>query len=159
MLKKILVIITLSNFLNLVAQTNFFHTDYEWDKDVITKFNKESHLDKEIVVLKNKRVSEFVLSTDDGFYEYLLVHNIYWLNSNDKIEEFNKVYLPISNSSKLIKNKARVITAEGEVIELDDSKILESTDNNTKVSYKYYAMEGIETVSYTHLTLPTIYSV
>ena len=148
MLKRIILFFVLISISALSAQTNLFYQDYQWNDEVISEFNKEEHQDKEIVVLKKKRVSEFAFTVTKNFVEYLLVHNIYWLNSNDKIEEFNKVYLPISNSNQLIKNKARVITANGKIIELDDSKILESKDNNTKVSYKYYALEGIEKGSF-----------
>jgi len=58
------------------------------------------------------------------------------------------VYLPAIGNSKLVKNKARVISKEGKILELDDSNILESTDNEKKTTYKYYAMDGIEKGSF-----------
>jgi len=53
--------------------------------------------------LKENTISEFVFLDGAGLVEYLLVHKLYWLNSNDIIEKYNKVYLPAIGNSKLVK--------------------------------------------------------
>ncbi len=130
-------------FTKIKAQENLYFEDYNWEENPIENFDTTVNKDKDLVALKEKRVSEFAF-TKGGLIEYLLIHKLYWLNSNDAIEQYNKVYLPSVGASKIVKNQARVITSKGKIIELDDSKILESTDNETKTSYKYYAMEGVE---------------
>ncbi|MBP2834340.1 DUF3857 domain-containing protein, partial [Aquimarina sp. U1-2] len=75
--------------------------------------------------------------------EYFLEHKVYWLNSDEKIEAYNKVYLPYNNSSELKINKARVITKNHKIIELDESKILTAQDEETGRNYKYFAFEGV----------------
>ncbi|TMM52231.1 DUF3857 domain-containing protein [Maribacter algarum] len=97
-----------------------------------------------MMALKEKYVVEFAFSDDNSFTEHYLEHKALWLNSNDKIEDYNKIYLPYSSSSELIENKARVITKEGKIINLDDSKILTAKDEETGKSYKYFAFEGVE---------------
>ena len=51
--------------------------------------------------------------------------------------------MPFSSEAELQINKARVITPEGKIINLDKSKILTAEDEETGSTYKYYALEGI----------------
>ena len=134
--------------ISAIAQTKPFYEDYDWDKNPIANINVEKFEDKDIVAFKDKRVNEFAFVEDNALVEYSLIHKLYWLNANDKIEEYNKVYLPYSAGSEVIKNKARVITKEGKILELDDSKILTSKDDETQRTYKYYALEGVEKGGY-----------
>ncbi len=145
LVKSFIVIV----FLNLFVTSAFsqkapFYEAYDWDKNPIENLDIEKFKDKDVVAFKDKRVNEFYFIEDNALVEYALMHKLYWLNSNDKIEEYNKVYLPYSAGSEVVKNKARVITKEGKILELDDSKILTSQDNETKRTYKYYALEGVE---------------
>ncbi|WP_010521549.1 DUF3857 domain-containing protein [Aquimarina agarivorans] len=132
----------------IFSQTAAVCETYEWDENPTSSFNTTAHTEKDVVAFQEKTINEFVLTAEGGFVEYSLIHNIYWLNSNDKIEEYNKVYLPTSATKILVKNKARVITKSGKIIELDDSKILEAKNEETQVNYKYYAFEGVEKGSF-----------
>ena len=124
-----------------VAQEKPFHELYDWEENPIESINIEDFIAQDVVVFKDKKVNEFVFVKENALVEYVLTHKLYWLNSNDKIEEYNKVYLPESAGSELVKSKARVISKNGKIKELDDSKILSSTDQETKRSYKYFALE------------------
>ncbi|TXD81156.1 DUF3857 domain-containing protein [Subsaximicrobium wynnwilliamsii] len=97
-----------------------------------------------MVSLKEKTVTEFYFEEDGSLTEYFLEHNVYYLNADDAIERYNKVYLPYASDSNLERNKARVITPSGKVIHLDDSKIMTATNEETNRAYKYFAFEGIE---------------
>ncbi len=130
------------------SQTTPFYETYDWLDDSTKEFDVSSHSDKDLVAFQEKTINEFVLTDGGGFVEYSLIHNIYWLNSNDKIEEYNKVYLPTSATKIVVKNRARVITKSGKTIELDDSKILEAKNEESQVNYKYYAFEGVEKGSF-----------
>ncbi len=126
------------------AQLKTEYINYSWDEKSIENFDVSKHQNEEMVAIKEKQVHDFVIVNRSSFIEYELVHNIFWVNSNDKIEQFNKVYLPIFSDSQLALSKARVITASKKIIELDASKILESKNEETQVTYKYFALEGIE---------------
>jgi hypothetical protein len=123
-----------------------FYESYDWDAD--PKYSKNGLAEEYMASLKEKIVSEFYFDGDGGLVEYFLEHKVYYLNSDDSIEEFNKVYLPYASDSELQLNKARVITASGQVINLDDSKILTATNEETNNTYKYFAFEGIEKGSF-----------
>ncbi|MBW6482067.1 MAG: DUF3857 domain-containing protein [Vicingaceae bacterium] len=123
-----------------------FYKSYTWDENPIKDITTNS--DEEIICFKDKIVTEFIYESENKLTEYFLIHKIYWLNSDDIIESYNKVYLPYSSQSKLVVNKARVISKDGKIIELDDSKILTAKDEETNREYKYYAFEGLEKGSF-----------
>jgi len=122
------------------SQSIPFFKSYDWDKNPSYKVTEGTTED--MISLKEKSVSEFYFNGDD-LIEYFLEHNIIWLNSDDAIEGYNKIYLPFSSKAELKVNKARVITPEGKIINLDESKILTAVDEETGRQYKYFALEGI----------------
>ncbi|MFD2563422.1 DUF3857 domain-containing protein [Aquimarina rubra] len=129
---------------NVWCQKDPFYKTYDWEENPIANINIKNYEDKDIVAFKDKIINEFYFLDKENFVEYSLIHKLYWLNSNDNIEKYNKVYLPSASNSEVVKNKARVITKLGKIIELDDSKILTSEDEETKQTLKYYALEGVE---------------
>ncbi|MDT0690263.1 DUF3857 domain-containing protein [Salegentibacter sp. F188] len=128
------------------AQSNSFFSNYDWEEN--PEYSVKPDSTETIIELKNKVVNEFFFDKDDNLLELSMEHRVLWLNSDEKIESFNKVYLPYSSTSELLVNKARVITKNGAVRELDDSKILMATDEETGRKYKYFAFEGIEKGSF-----------
>nr|WP_321221558.1 DUF3857 domain-containing protein [uncultured Psychroserpens sp.] len=123
-----------------------FYESYNWDAN--PSYSNQGVEDSNMASMKEKIVTEFYFDDQGNLTEYFLEHKVYYLNSDDKIEAFNKVYLPYDSESKLVVNKARVITANGEVINLDESKILTATDSETDRTYKYFAFEGVEKGSF-----------
>jgi len=114
---------------------------YNWDEKIdVSKFKLT---DDPVVSYKEFYQKEYFVEKN-YFYEVSLVHQLIWLNSDDAIEEYNKVYLPFNDSSNLLISKARVVKLDGTIIELSKDKILTAQNEETKSKYKYYAMEGIE---------------
>ncbi len=147
MKKEITIILILLFTFHLgFSQDKPFYESYDWDKS--PAYNIKTSNDKEeMAAVKEKIVTEFHFE-GDAFVEYFLEHKVLWLNSDDKIEQYNKVYLPFSSNSSLMVNKARVINEKGEVIDLDESKILTADDEETGRTYKYFAFEGVTKGSY-----------
>jgi len=145
---KLIVIIIGLFTATIFGQQKPFYKDYNWQEKPISNIDLAKFTDKDVVAFKDKTVNEFFFEDENSLVEYSLVHKLYWLNSNDKIEEYNKVYLPYAAGSEIVKNKARVITADGKIQELDDSKILTAQDDETQRTYKYYALEGVEKGSF-----------
>ena len=131
-------------FTGLFAQSQEFYKSYTWETN--PKYTVEE-IDKDMIALKEKVVTEFSFE-GENFVEFYLEHKVLWLNSDDRIEEYNKVYLPFSNTSKLVLNKARVIKKNGEILELDESKILTAENEENGRTYKYFAFEGVEKGSF-----------
>lgn len=129
-------------FSNINSQDALEVSSYDWEDTVDLPTVKGKG--KAMMSLKEKYIVEFAYSQDDVLEEYYLEHKVLWLNSNERIDAYNKIYLPYSETSDLLKSKARVITGEGKILELDDSKILSAEDEETGKSYKYFAFEGVE---------------
>ncbi|MET1258138.1 DUF3857 domain-containing protein [Flagellimonas sp. DF-77] len=126
----------------LNAQNELVTTAYDWEAEPAYSTSIETGV--AMKALQEKYTIEYAYDDEGTFTQHYLEHKTLLLNSNDKIEEYNKIYLPYNASSALLKSKARVITASGEVIELDESKILTAQDNETGQNYKYFAFEGVE---------------
>lgn len=118
-----------------------FYITYNWDEKPNYKIDENE--DSDILSLKDKVVTEFLFE-DNGLVEYYLEHKVYWLNSDENIEEYNKIYLPYSSSTSLLVTKARVINIDGTIHELNETNIHTAIDEESKSSYKYFAFEGIE---------------
>lgn len=119
-----------------------YYKSFSWNDNPQYHLNPDE--DESIIGLKHHIATEFYFTSDNRLTEYMLEHNVLWLNSDEKIEEYNKVYLPHSSTSRLLVTKARVISPKGKIIELDQSSVLTAEDEETGQQYKYFALEGIE---------------
>jgi hypothetical protein len=139
-IKISLLVTVLCTFQMVFSQDAPYFESYDWEEN--PSYVVEEGSTEDMIAVKEKTVTEFYFQKKD-LVEYFLEHKVLWLNSDDAIEEYNKIYLPFSSRAALQVNKARVITPEGKLINLDQSKILTSEDEETGRTYKYYALEGI----------------
>jgi len=128
-----------------ISQTTPFYLKYDWEEN--PSYSVEKGETDEIIALKDKVVTEFFFEAD-GLVEYYLEHQVLWLNSDENIEEYNKIYLPFSSTSELLVNKARVINKDGTIHELNETNIHTAEDEETKSYYKFFAFEGLEKGSF-----------
>jgi hypothetical protein len=145
MFKIKLTLVFVLLFQVIFSQSELFYNSYFWDEK--PAYHIEENTVEPIIALKDKVLTEFSFQ-EDGLVEYFLEHKVYWLNSDKTIENYNKIYLPYSSNSELKVNKARVITKDGNILELDESKILTAQDEETGKNYKFFAFEGIEKGSF-----------
>ncbi|MGK0458855.1 MAG: hypothetical protein ACJAVE_001841 [Polaribacter sp.] len=139
-IKISLLVAVLCTFQMVFSQDAPYFESYDWEEN--PSYVVEEGSTEDMIAVKEKTVTEFYFQKKD-LVEYFLEHKVLWLNSDDAIEEYNKIYLPFSSRAELQVNKARVITPDGKLINLDQSKILTSEDEETGRTYKYYALEGI----------------
>ena len=122
------------------AQTVPFFKSYNWELN--PKYTIESS-DKDMIAIKDKVVTEFIFE-NQNLIEYYLEHKILWLNSDDRIEEYTKVYLPSANDASQVVINVRIIKKTGEIIVLDKSRILESENEKTGIKFNYFSIDDIE---------------
>ncbi len=123
------------------------YKSFSWTEDP-SEFMEDSFDEQSSVFVLRKEHVELVEGENSGIEQFNLTHRIYFLNSDESIERYNRVYIPIAPQRELIANKARVISPTGKIMELDESKIIEAVDEETKRKLKYFAFEGIEKGSY-----------
>ena len=122
------------------AQTVPFFKSYNWELN--PKYTIESS-DKDMIAIKDKVVTEFIFE-NQNLIEYYLEHKILWLNSDDRIEEYTKVYLPSANNASQVVINVRIIKKTGEIIVLDKSRILGSENEKTGIKFNYFSIDDIE---------------
>jgi hypothetical protein len=122
------------------AQTEPFFKNYDWE--LKPKYTIESS-DKDMIAIKDKVITEFIFE-DQNLIEYYLEHKVLWLNSDDRIEEYAKVYLPVANEASQVVINVRIIKKTGEIIVLDKSRILRSEDDETGRDFNYFSFDDIE---------------
>uniref|UniRef100_UPI002603F394 DUF3857 domain-containing protein n=1 Tax=Fluviicola sp. TaxID=1917219 RepID=UPI002603F394 len=129
-----------------IAQSPVY-INYDW-KSTPEKLevSEKDKLEDEIMLFE-KRSIEFT-EYNNGFYQMVLVHSIELINTDAGIENNNKVYISNKPGSTVLKQKARVIKPDGKIINLKESDIQESKDENGNVEYRYFALEGLEKGSY-----------
>lgn len=127
-----------------VAQS-YVYSDYAWEKKP-TGFKPDKTDTSSEIILKNKIVYQATIENGYG-YEYYLRHTQTFVNSPQAIERNNKVYLPSSMRSEVLKVKVRVIKPNGDVVEMNDTDIKEATDEDSERKYKYLAVRGLESGS------------
>lgn len=128
---------------SLLAFDKLEHVDYDWNENPELSNIKSNDTNVAFVYLKNYQSIEFI-DTDEGFKEFVLIHNKAKLLTDRGIESFNKVYLPVYNEDKFLIEKARVINSNGEVINLKKSDIKEGVDEDSQRKYRYFAFDGID---------------
>ena len=125
---------------NSIAQTVPFYESYNWE---ITPSYQIEESDNDMVAIKDKVVTEFIFE-DQNLIEYYLEHKVLWLNSDDRIEEYTKVYLPIANDASQVVINVRIIKKTGEIIVLDKSRILRSEGDETGRDFNYFSIDDVE---------------
>ena len=125
---------------NSIAQTVPFYESYNWE---ITPSYQIEESDNDMVAIKDKVVTEFIFE-DQNLIEYYLEHKVLWLNSDDRIKEYTKVYLPIANDASQVVINVRMIKKTGEIIVLDKSRILRSEDDETGRDFNYFSIDDVE---------------
>ncbi|MFZ6052922.1 hypothetical protein [Halocola ammonii] len=117
--------------------------NYSWQEDPNYDSLIADVADLEVATILDKRIVDMVYEgSEQGLTEYFLMHQMIYVNSESSIEENNKVYLNLNQSTELVDYDARVITpAEVKVLGEDALKKGTTEEGDT---YKYFAMEGAE---------------
>lgn len=136
-------------FLFILASNPFYAVDlkyakYDWEKSpkLHALTAEEKVLDE--IILKEKHAAEFLYDAQGNLIEYKLYHKIVRVNSNEAIERNNKIYIPLVAKTDFLLQKARVITGSGRVIELQDKDIKEAVDEESKITFKFFALDGLD---------------
>lgn len=145
-MKNTILILTIISTLSLKAQNSVL-LNYEWADapKIHTLTDVETKEDK--IYVKHVIASEIFYLDDENAIEYYMEHIIKHLNNEESIDDNNKVYLPGSladpDKYTIIEN-ARVIKANGKVTELKIDQILEEKNEEDGITYRFFALEGLE---------------
>lgn len=145
-MRLIIVLISLLTISAFNANSqDLLYKKYDWAKNPSPeKVDLSDTSDLEIVIFE-KRAVEFNFDPKSGeLFEYYLFHQRVKVVSDDAIEKNNKIYLPLNSSTEVLSLKARTISPEGKIKEHGISDVIESKDEKTNRTMKYFALEGVE---------------
>ena len=140
------VILTLALFtLPFLALSQFIFEEYDWSETGEYLPTPEAYAENDEFMVKKRVLVELKNEIIDGkevLRHYEIVHTIIQVNTDEAIEDNNRIYVRYLNEDELIQ-KARVILPSGKVIDLKEEDILTSEDEDQKGT-KYFALEGLE---------------
>jgi hypothetical protein len=129
--------------LTLLANDKLERYNYDWESNPELTDYTANDTNTALVFLKNFESHEFI-DTDEGFREFVLIHKQVKVFTDQGIERFNKLYMPVFQDKDFLIEKARVINSKGEVIVLKKEDIKEGVDEETDSKYRYFALDGID---------------
>lgn len=122
-------------------------TKYKWEDERKPYVPSADEQKKSGLILKDKRIMETIFEGQGSSskpFGYYTRHFIVWLNSDNAIEEFNKVYIPMTNVLELVDLQARFISKTGKITNLDKKNVKDVENYNNYGPYKIFALEGVE---------------
>ncbi len=143
MKKIIATVFCLSFFISVHAQ-DYQYKDYTWNKQPVTYTPTAEDEKQDAIGLKDKRVIEFIYDDKGVLQMYYTHHIIVKILTQSAIEEFNKVYVPVTDASDIIDLKARSITKDGVIQEVDKNNIKKVENLEDKGPFQIFAIEGLE---------------
>jgi len=123
-----------------IAQTSTYNGFVMTEKPVIHTLGKEV-ASESAVYIKDARKLELVISKE-GVDFYSSYHRIVRLNDEKGVENFNKIYIQVSEYMELKEIKARAITPGNKIIEVKQDAIKDFTDEEGN-SFKIFAVDGL----------------
>lgn len=126
-----------------IAQ-EYTHQSYDWEAKPSLHELTESAAEKAAIVLKEARIMEFAYSEAGDLELYETKHKIVRVNDDKAIEAFNKVFVSMRDVEDFTVLKARAISPEGKITELNRDNIKELKDVETYGAFKIFAIEGVE---------------
>jgi hypothetical protein len=140
---KLLAIIGIIAFTKLSAE-EYAYKKYTWD--AAPKIHQLTDEEKEgnYVVIKEKRIYDYVYESSGDLIVYETVHKIIHFNNEKGIEEMNKIYISYSKILEEMELKARTITPDGRIIQLSKSSVKKVDNLENSGPFLIFAMEGVE---------------
>lgn len=116
------------------AQDLLYYNTYEWEE--APQLNDLEG--KNSFLLHDHRIIEFT----DKIYQ--TVYKSIWVNDDNTLESFNKVFIRIPQGGELVRIDARTIKPDGEILAFNEDNIKEMTNLEEYGNFKIFAIEGAE---------------
>lgn len=140
---SLLSILVISSFTTLINAQDPIYKTYNWEDSPKLHTISTSEKEYSSVILKENQTVEFAYN-DDVLTSYILIHKIIKANNDEGIIRNNRIFLPLSDDTRMLDTKARVITSKGVIKELKESDVKVGEDKETKSVYRYFALEGLD---------------
>jgi hypothetical protein len=97
------------------------------------------------VITLERHITDVYANKDNIFEEISIFHRKIRVTTHEAINDFNKIYVPVSNVIEILDIRARFISPEGRITEMPKESIHQVENLENKGDYKAFAIEGAET--------------
>ncbi|AHM59406.1 hypothetical protein D770_05715 [Flammeovirgaceae bacterium 311] len=117
---------------------------YEWEENRKQHTLTAKEQEEPAIALLNRQSYEYAVDEEKGaLKQYTLTHRIVKVNTDNAIEQHNRIYIPLHNTESILQLKARSISPDGKVTEVDKNNIKEIKDDDSQGAYRIFALEGV----------------
>ncbi|MCU0448557.1 MAG: DUF3857 domain-containing protein [Bernardetiaceae bacterium] len=120
------------------------HERYNWQQRHYCLPAQGPELYHAAFILKDKRAVEYIYDGNENLKIYETVHKIVRVNTAEAVQQYSKVYLPMSGVTEVIMLKARFVGANGRVVELSEEEIKDLENPQNAGAFKIFAVSGAE---------------
>jgi len=124
--------------------TEYTHSSYKWNENPTLHELDKHENELSSIVIKECKILEYIYKTDNILYLYKTVHKIVKVNTDQAIEMFNKVFVPMNARTEFVVLQARAISPDGKITNINKENIKEVENVNSWGNFKIFAIEGIE---------------
>ena len=120
-----------------------FTQGYTWEESpVLHELDSVEKLSAAVFLL-DFRQCDFRFDENDELYMDYTRHNIIHVNSQAAVEDYNKFYISLAGTQDLLSIRARSISPEGVVKELEEESIREIDNLENAGAFRIFAIEGL----------------
>lgn len=120
------------------------YENYDWDPVPEKSASDTVKCVNGVAVTLERRITEVYANKDNVFEEISIFHKKIRVESHDAIDEYNKIYVPISNVIQVLNIKARFIGPDGKVTEVPKESIRQVNNLENQGDFKTFVIEGAE---------------
>ncbi|RAK66833.1 DUF3857 domain-containing protein [Hymenobacter edaphi] len=134
------------------------YADYKWQDRHARLPVSAADESQPAVILRDFTAREYAFDARHRPLMYTVEHRIVRVNTDEGIEQYNKIYLPIDGDGQVVQLRARTVSPRGQVVEVADKDMKELKDGEgSRRNYRIIAVEGVEKGSeveyiYAHLS-------
>jgi hypothetical protein len=143
MKSKLLMIFLTAAITASAQKTKPLYTQYLWDAAPVVHTIPAEYTSSPAVFVKHNRILELSLGRNEA-ESFFTEHRIIHVNSHAGIEQFNKVYIPMTSGRELVELKVRAVSAGGKITNLKKENLKELTNVEGYGNFKIFAIEGLE---------------
>ncbi|HYV90625.1 MAG TPA: DUF3857 domain-containing protein [Chitinophagales bacterium] len=145
-LNPLLLVLLFIASIKISSAQDIISRKYDWEAKPKPHVLSGDDTKAKEIGLKDKRILEYVYTEDRerNLVMYYMKHTIVKVNTQEAIEDFNKIYVPTGGVLEVVKMKARSITKDGKVTTLTQNDIKKTENEESGADYQYFAMEGLE---------------
>lgn len=142
MIKYLVIALLLVSSLLSVYGTKY--DKYNWNSIPEALINDTVRPVDGVKITFERRIKEVYLNEENYFEEIIVFHRRIRVETHNAIDNYNKIYVPVSNVIEILNIKARSVSPNGKVTELLKDNIKELENLEDKGDYKIFAIEGSE---------------